>query len=622
MTAIPLVAVSYYHFVRAYNNKPNGIVLYLGYTFVLIILAFSLGGYVVKSAYIVDGFLYHEIKPWDDIIAAGVLPLLTLEMWMLVRRYRSSTDLSDRNRTSYLIFGWSILLIFSYVTPFTPALAGLPTDHIGNLFNALIISYAIYKYQLLDIKLVLRKGLVYSTLTVLLTASYLLLIFILQRSFSDLTGYGGLALAITLAILVAIIFNPFRNFIQERIDRIFFRETYDYRQMLLHFSDKVSNVLDLDELAQSILDPVVNGMHVRKAALLFPEIGSGDFTTKYSRQKNGDGPIAKLKFNSDNPIVTWLATEGKALSHNLIDIMPQFKGLWEIERTALNVLDIELLCPIRSKGKLIGILALSEKQSESLYSDEEVNLLMTMANEAGVVVENARMLDSLKSQQLQVEQLLAQVVLAQEEERNRISIDLHDSVAQWLVGASYRLQTFDRIIAGDERARREVADMEQTVTKSLKELRRVVVGLRPPALDELGLTHALRQSLEELQSNDKDCRFTLKGQPFRLPSSMEITIYRVVQESLSNIRKHSEASKITLSLQFQKNLLTVEIGDNGKGFDLNNTLGSAIAVGHMGLLGMKQRAEMLGGDIKMRSKEGVGTTVTFSLPVQSDKEEK
>jgi len=249
---------------------------------------------------------------------------------------------------------------------------------------------------------------------------------------------------------------------------------------------------------------------------------------------------------------------------------------------------------------------------------------MTLANEAAVAIENARMLDSLKSQQLQVEQLLTQAVLAQEEERQRISADLHDSIAQWLVSASYRVQTCSQALSGakNEKVLEDLADMESTINKSLKELRRVVIGLRPPALDELGLTHALKQSLKELKADGLDCKFSEEGTPFRLPSSMEIAAYRIVQEALNNIRKHANATKVNLRLQFQEDKLLVEIHDNGKGFDYSQTLDSAISVGHVGLLGMKQRAEMLGGDIRIKTDEGKGTTITLILPIQSQVEER
>jgi len=249
---------------------------------------------------------------------------------------------------------------------------------------------------------------------------------------------------------------------------------------------------------------------------------------------------------------------------------------------------------------------------------------MTIANEAAVAIENARMLDSLKNEQSRARQFLAQAIQAQEEERKRISADLHDSVAQWLAAASYRAQTVNALLSGNDsnEAQDELAAMESTIDKSLKELRRVVTGLRPPALDELGLSHALRQSLEDLKTDGVACRFSEVGTPARLPSSTEIAVYRLVQEALTNVRKHADATKVNLRLQFQADELLVEVRDNGRGFDLSRTLDSAISVGHMGLLGIKQRVETVGGDIKIKTGEGAGTTIILRLPIQPQIEER
>lgn len=622
--ALVWTLITYYHFIRAYTNRPAGRGVYLGYVFLVVLVVLSLKGYIVQYAYVQDGVLYHSIGIALYFMGAISLTYIGAGIVLLVKKYRGSTDPVDRNRTVYLMAGWSVLMAFSLVCNFVPALDGFPLDHIGSLANALIITYAIRKYRILHIKLVVRRGLVYSSLTIFLTTLYLLLLFTLQMFFQGWLGYTSLALAIVLALAAAVLFNPLRDFIQRWIDRLFYRTTYDYRQMLLSFSSKISNVLDLGELAQSILDPIVEAMRVKQAALLFPAFESGDFRIRFVQQTTKEKSFTKLKFLSDSPIVTWLGTEGRALKQEFIDTIPQLKGLWEVERIALNALGVELLCPIKSRGNLIGILALGKKQSDSSYTDEETDLLLTMSNEAAVAIENARMLDNLKSQQLQVEQLLAQVVIAQEEERNRISIDLHDSVAQWLVAASYGVQTFRHTLSNDKTAssaeavgaRNALADMESTITKSLRELRRVVVGLRPPALDELGLSHALRQSLEELKSDTLDCQFSEEGTPVRLPSSIEIAVYRVVQESMNNIRKHAGATKVSLRLKFQEGKLLVGIRDNGKGFDFSQTLSSAISAGHLGLLGMKQRAEMLGGNISIKTAEGKGTTITLDLPIQ------
>ncbi|MDP3879544.1 MAG: histidine kinase [Dehalococcoidales bacterium] len=622
VVALVWTLITYYHFILAYTAKPAGMALYLGYGMVLLLLVFSLGGFIVRDAYVIDGVLYHDIGISLYFIGAFAYIFIVNGLYQLIKQYRSSNDWVERNRIVYLIAGWSILMLLSSTNLIMiPAIAGIPLDHIGSLINVLIIAYAIHKYQLLDLRRIMRKGLVYSGLTVSFTAMYLLLLFVLQTFFQDWMGYSSLTLAAALAFLIAVLFNPLRSLIQKWLDRLFYRETYDYRQILLSFSDKISNVLDLGELAQSILEPLVKAMHVKQVALLFPGDESNDFSTRFVQQVGKEGTLAKLKLPGDSPIVSWLSGEGKSLRREFMDNIPQLKGLWDAERAVISALEVDLFCPIRSKGSLIGILALGKKQSGSSYSDEELDLLMTMANEAAIALENARILDRLKSQQLRVEQLLTQAVLAQEDERKRISVDLHDSVAQWLVAAVYGTQTCSQVLAGNgnrngnDEVRNELVTVENTVTKSLKELRRVVIGLRPPALDELGLSHALRQSLEDLKVDGLECTYSEVGIPLRLPSSVEIAVYRVVQEALNNIRKHADATKVDLNFECNEHRLLVEITDDGKGFDLSQTLDSAISVGHIGLLGMKQRAEMLGGDIRVKTREGMGSTVTLSLPI-------
>ncbi|MBI2852175.1 MAG: GAF domain-containing protein [Chloroflexi bacterium] len=612
---------TYYYFIRTYVNKSAGIGTYIGFAFTLAITAFGLRGYIVQYAYVIDGVLYHDLGASLYLIAAISITFIGAVIVHLIRRYRTAAESAERNRTLYLITGWMILIIGAY-TNLIPPLARIPLDHIGSLANAIIISYAIGRYRLLDVRIVFRKGLAYSTLTVVLGALYILLLFTLQIFLHDWTELSSIALGAAFAFLVAVLLNPLKNLIQKWIDRLFYRETYDYRQVLLNFSHRISNVLDLNELTQSILDPIIKAMRIKQASLLFPETETRDFVTHFSQNSEGE-PVLRLRLAADSPIVTWLEEESKPLQTELIDAVPRLKGLWESERNYLDMLQVAQLCPIMTRGNLTGILALGRKESEAAYTEEELALLMTMANEAAIALENARMLESLKNQRLQVEQLLAQVVLAQEEERKRISVDLHDSVAQWLVAASYNLQTCRHLLSGAPNgvAGEELTKMGNTLNKSLKELRRVVIGLRPPALDELGLTHALRKNVEDLQADGLEGSFSETGTPCRLPPSVEIAAYRIVQEALNNIRKHAHATKVNVTVRYSRDILSIDISDNGAGFDLSETMDSAVTVGHVGIVGMKQRAEMLGGEIKIRTGEGAGTTVVLMLPVQHPGEE-
>lgn len=390
IAAIPWVAVSYYHFVRAYNNKPRGIGVTIGYTLVLTILALGLSGQVVKSAYIVDGRAYHDIGPWAYVLMGILMPFLIIAMLMLLRRYRSSTDAIDRNRTMYLIVGWSLNVVLGYINPLIPALASLPTDHFGNLANAVIISVAILKYQLLDIRLIIRTGLAYAILFLGLAGVYVGLILLILAIFPGQPLYSILLSAASIAGLLMLVARPLRFIIQAQIDHLFHGDTYAYRQALLSFSSKIGNILDLDEVANQILPTLCKALRLAQAKLLLQDSGTGDFVAQFSWPAVKEG-TNRLRLGADNPVVVWLAKEGKPLSLEHIASIPQLKALWTAERTQLTGSGLGLLCPIKSHGRLIGILALDRRPAGAFYYPEDVELVTSIATQASVVIENAQL---------------------------------------------------------------------------------------------------------------------------------------------------------------------------------------------------------------------------------------
>lgn len=610
------MAVTYYHFVRAFLNKPNGFGVPLGYVFLAIVAILVAFVDFPKSAETVNGALHIDYGPYFYLLPAFLLPLAGAAAFFLVQRFRHLSDSLDRNRVIYLLIGLAVVAA-GILTNLSSSLGIYPVDHVANLVNALIITYAILKYQLLDFRIVVRRGLAYSLLTVGLTTVYLLLLFLIQRFVLHWQGYSSVLIAAGLALLFAAVFQSLRNVIQRGVDRLFYGRTYDYRQTLLTFSQRMSNVLNLGELAENMLYPVSMALGAKRAYLFLPEADGGDFVSRFIQPSATNTADGTMRLGRDSPIVTWLTREGRVLHRETIDIFTEFKSLWETESDEIDALELALFCPITRKGRLIGILGLSRKRRSTPYSNEDVDLLTTMATGAAIVIENAMMLDNLKEQQRRVEQLLAGTFLAQEEERKRISVELHDSVAQWLVGASYRMQACSAQLSSKDKdeTQSELAEIEDTIDRSLKEIRRVMAGLHPPALHELGLVHALRQLLEGLKPDSIAYHFETTGEPVRLPPSSELGIYRVVQESLNNIRKHSGASAVVLRVRFDAENISVEVHDNGKGFNLSRTMRSAVAVGHMGVLGMKERATMLGGNLKIKTRQGSGTSIFLTLPV-------
>jgi diguanylate cyclase (GGDEF)-like protein/putative nucleotidyltransferase with HDIG domain len=384
------VSIAYYHFVRVYDNKTGGAWVYVGYAFTFVVLVLALSGRVVTNVSLVDGYLFHDIRPWDLIIGGFIAPFIIAGMVMLIRRYKKSTDPVDRNRTIYLIIGSGALIIFSYVTPFTPALAGLTTDHIGNIVNAGLIAYAISRYHLFDIKLVARRGLTLLAVAAVIAVGYGGLVFVISRLFPGAPSTTTVVIAGIMVTLIAMSGRSVAHFFAVGVDRLFYRETYLHRQELLEFSRKMSNILNLDELSQALLPPLAKALGVTHSALLFQDNRAADFSVQYAFP---DTPELKLSLRlpADNPIIEWMDRQGKFLTPSQVETMPELKGLWQSEKEQLTGANLALLHPIKSRGKLIGLIALGHKKRGGVYNTEDLDLIDRVASQAGVIIENAQL---------------------------------------------------------------------------------------------------------------------------------------------------------------------------------------------------------------------------------------
>lgn len=613
--ALLWMTLTYYHFVRVFVQKPGSRDIFLGSGFVLLVAVLAGLNLVPRAASSSGGVVVIDNGPALYLYALFSGGLVLAAAFHLARYRRQVTTPLARARIAYLL-GGLVVVSLGGLTNLHPTLARYPADHLGNLANAAIISYAILRYQLLDITVVVRRGLAYTLLTVGIMAAYLFLLSGAQAVFRGWAGYSSAALAAGLALLVALVFAPLRHLTQERVDRIFFRSTYEYRRILREFQGRLNDVLDLERLAGDLLNSLLQALRARWVALLLPDVESGDFTARFVRGEASLSAPGALRLARTSPLVPYLAERKEVVPVEVLEASPQGKALTEAEREGLR--GATLLCPMVSRGNVTGILAVAGKRSGRSYSDEDLDLFLTLASGAAVALDNARMVDDLRRQQRRAEELLAQVVTAQEQERERVAVELHDSVAQWLVRAAYQAQIAGALLARSANGKdlqAELAAMGKTLEESLRELRRVLAGLRPPALDELGLTHALRQAVDTLHSQGIEGQFFAEGPAYRLPPSMEIAVYRIAQEALNNVRRHAQASQVTLRLNFREHAMVIEVVDNGRGFDVGRTLESAIREQHLGLLGMKQRVEWLGGQFTVESKKNAGTRVAVTLPV-------
>ena len=205
------------------------------------------------------------------------------------------------------------------------------------------------------------------------------------------------------------------------------------------------------------------------------------------------------------------------------------------------------------------------------------------------------------------------MLTAHEAERKRIARELHDDTGQALTSILIRLRLLERTVK-DESVRRNVEGLRDLTGNALDAVRRMAVDLRPAALDDLGLVPALHSYAEKYSNSwPIQVQFSAKGLKRRLPSNVELVLYRIVQEALTNIAKHSAARTAEVALRRQHNIITVTVQDDGRGFDISRTAqtdGSGL-----GLFGMRERLALVGGTLEVNSTPGKGSTIVARVPL-------
>ena len=212
----------------------------------------------------------------------------------------------------------------------------------------------------------------------------------------------------------------------------------------------------------------------------------------------------------------------------------------------------------------------------------------------------------------------SQIINAQEEERKRVARELHDETSQVLTSLLISLAILEESITSPE-ARDRIAETRQLAHQTLRAIRSISIDLRPSALDDLGLLPALRWYIKEYQQKFAiEIDFQATGIKERFTSEIETAFYRIVQEALTNIARHTNAQKVYIILKEQNSTIDATITDNGQGFDVNKLIKKPTSGQERGwgLVGMLERAQLLDGNLHIKSQLGKGTTIHIHIPVQ------
>jgi len=216
---------------------------------------------------------------------------------------------------------------------------------------------------------------------------------------------------------------------------------------------------------------------------------------------------------------------------------------------------------------------------------------------------------------------ISEITNAQEDERKRIARELHDETAQSLATLLLDIEALSRSKEqlSDEETRM-VEQLRIRVNTVLEGVRSFAHELRPPVLDQVGLVPALELLVQELNEDGKiKVAITIMGNEYRLSSNAELALFRIAQEALRNVRKHSQATEAVVKIEFNLDMVRLTVTDNGLGFELPEVLSDFAGKGKLGMLGMQERVRLLGGNLSVDSRVGEGTTVSIEIENLSDK---
>ena len=316
----------------------------------------------------------------------------------------------------------------------------------------------------------------------------------------------------------------------------------------------------------------------------------------------------QLEFDpSDHPIVQGVLASGAAV------MIPDLRAHPDWSLPAGESAEASWLgVPLFARGDVAGLFSLSKREVGS-FNEEHLKLAEAMSSQASVAVENAILFQQMEAATVRMRALSRRLVEAQESERRTLARELHDEAGQALASLRFGLRLLDREIGDGGDVTGRTAELMERTDAVIDSLHRLAADLRPASLDPLGLEAALRQYSRSAASKfGLEVHFKARGMKgMRFSTELETALYRVVQEAMANVVRHARATRADVLLQRRGDRVTVMVEDNGVGFEPDLVRRRE---DRLGLLGLEERAESLGGTLAVESAPGAGTTIVVEVP--------
>lgn len=494
--------------------------------------------------------------PYLFILVIILLLGLAAQLW----RYRFVSGLQQRQQTKWVVWGIFVALTAIFIQfataqllPYLPLLFDLlinPLTRLVQLFIPVTFALAIFQRRLWEIDVIVNRTLVYGGLSLGIVAIYTLIVGAFGALFQS---QASIVLSLLATGLIAVLFQPVREWLQKKVNRLMFGERDDPYAILSKLSGQLQTTATPEATLQSVVETVAETLKLPYVAIELAD---------------EQGPLGG-------------AATGKLIGEKL---------------------DL----PLRYQNETVGRLVVSPRSPSETFNEREQKLLADIAAQTGAMANAVRLTAALQRSR-------EKLVLTREEERRRIRRDLHDELGPTLASQTF---AFDAILelleTNPQEAARLLRGLKSQNQETVADIRRLVHELRPPALDELGLLGALQAHIAKLNGRTT-LPINITTSPYPLPplsAAVEVAAYRIVLEAITNVVRHAQAKYCQVELKVVQNgrtYLYIEVDDNGRGLPADLRPG-------VGLISMQERAEELGGSLAVENLDK-GTRIQARLPL-------
>jgi signal transduction histidine kinase len=491
---------------------------------------------------------FDAIWTLSGILFLPVFPLVGLAAFL---RYRRSQGI-ERIQMKWPIlailcfFGISVILLLVPKLIDTSAQSGYVLIWGMAMLFPISIGIAILRHGLWDIDIIINRVLVYLSLTALIVGAYIVIAGMFSVLFRSQTNALGSLVA---AGIIAMLFQPLRDWLQRRVNLLLYGERDDPAAVLTRLAHQLETTDTQTDILPNLVQTIAYTLKIPHVAIWLP-----------------------ISVEQMEPVAVW----GKAPAY--IQTMP-----------------------LTYQKETIGQLVVAPRGPQEKFTRHEQELLATIAALTATTVRAVQLSDELRRSRLRI-------VTAREDERRRLRRDLHDGLGPQLASQTLGLEAVTQLMpANPEKAQALLSSLKLQAQEAIRDVRRLVYDLRPPALDDLGLIGALQQSASQYETGLLRFDFDMPATLPELPAAVETAVYRIALEAMTNVVHHAQATLCRVRLFCTDAHVIIEVHDNGQGLSQNHHSG-------VGLQAMRERTTELNGQFLLESMPGGGTRVQARLP--------